>query len=339
MTFKLLIYFMGLIAFVPSRDGKELTVLLVETRPGHVATDGSLIAPHHPMLLARAADCWGHCGILDPTLAGFFFTRDGTARANEFLSAALGKKGAAWRLDGSDLSIPDARPETSRKALTLQNGDTDPTTDFSAIADLGRFVPSAGIVDPDLLARQPPRKLIAARLRLQSGKVWTYRHIGPCVFKTLQGKGGGGENAAPSRMLADWVAAELEISDGTVEIVDTRFGGKEIRTIRLAPQDGLVELAVMNIPPPPVQQSDNSSHAAHAPAAHFERYYDLARNPPPPDQRPVPHAATDQGPALPSGQEKRPPSKLIDAIKLGDPKGFYERILCPPAQLSAGDGP
>jgi hypothetical protein len=326
--FILRIFFMGLIAFVPSRDGKELTVLLVETRPGHIASDGSLIVPHQPMLLARAADCWGHCGIRDAGIAGFFFPQDSSTHANQLLSAALGD-GAAWTLDGSDLSILDAERDPAREV-------SDKTMDFSSIADLGGIVPSAGIADPELLASRPPKRLIVARLRLRSGKVWTYRLVQPCDFKILSHTGDSGDgDAASPRPLADWVAAEFEISDDTVEIVENRFGGQEPRTIRLAPQDGLVELTLMNIPPPPAQQSGDESHQEHQPAAHFEMYYDLALTPPSPKQRPVPHIA-DQNP---SSQKQAVRSGLIEALKLDDPKGFYERILCPVVRLSEGESP
>ncbi len=334
MTFVLRIFFMGLIAFVPSRDGKELTVLLVETRPGYVASDGSLIPPHQPMLLARAAKCWGHCGIGNFTHAGFFFAKVGEAGANRLLSAAL-SHGAAWELDGSDLSIVDAQP--SRAALSLQTEDSAERKAFGWIADLGQIIPSTGTVDPDVLACRPQKGLVTSRLRLKSGKVWTYRFIHladkvlPVKFRTLQGTD---EKEGFSRPIADWVAAEIEISGDSVEIVENRFGCGEIRTIRLAPENGLVELALMNIPPPPPQSFDGS-HREHEPAAHFEMYYDLAQTPPPSDRRPVPHVPAQQS-SLPPEPEKRIPSKLLDALTLGDPKGFYERILCPPARLSDG---
>ncbi|HEX7184665.1 MAG TPA: hypothetical protein VF756_22765 [Thermoanaerobaculia bacterium] len=348
MTFILKIFFMGLIAFVPSQDGKELTVLLVETRPGYVASDGSLIAPHHPMLLARAEKCWGHCGIdegIDPHL---LFPRDSPADAQRYLAAALGN-GAAWSLDGSDLSIVDAGSQKSSASLSLQGRPRQPgaplalsktlegdTLDFDYIADLGRVLPAAGAVDPDVLARLPQRRLITARLRLQSGKIGTYRlvhmfgKVHSFSFKALRCNGANVEYSQP---LADWVTAEIEVSGPEVEIVENHFADREIRTIRLAPQDGLVELAVLNIPDPPSEEELPENHEADR---HFELYYKLAQTLLSPCQWPVPHV----GPEVENGApEKARPSALLAGLKLGDPKGYYERIMCPVGQLSESGAP
>ena len=355
MIFTLRIFFIGLIAFVPSQDGKELTVLLVETRPGHVASDGSLIPPHHPMLLARAAECRGHCGIdegIDPLL---LFPKDSAADAH--LAAAL-DAGAAWTLDGSDLSIVDAGSRKASASLSLQGHPRQPgaplalsrnpegnTMDFDYVADLSRIVPSAGVVDPDVLARLPQRRLITARLRLRSGKVGTCRlvHVDGEVhsfdFKSLrrdcakQERGSSQLLAAP-QPLADWVAAEIEVSGPEVEIVETRFASGEIRTIRLAPQDGLVELAVLNIPDPPSEEELPEHHEADR---HFELYYKLAQKPLPPCQWPVPHVGPKDESVKAQGSAC--PSRLLAGLPLSDPKGFYERIICPVGQLSESGAP
>ncbi|HKH47667.1 MAG TPA: hypothetical protein VKM72_23670 [Thermoanaerobaculia bacterium] len=324
MTFILRIFFMGLVAFVPNRDGTELTVLLVETRPGQVASNGSAIALHHPMLLARAAECRGDCGTaagVDPHL---LFPEDGAAAAS-YLAAAL-EHGAAWRLDGSDLSIVDAGAR-EHGPLEMQLGD---------IADLGRIAPGFGVVKPDLLAPRPPQNLIAARFRLRSGKVRPYRFVRedgkvlPIEFKPLQG---GPVAVGAPRALADWIVAEITVPGDSIEIVESRFGGTGRRTVRLSPQDGFVELAVMNIPDPPPKES---AHAAHAADTHFELYYNLARTPPPAGQRPVPHVANGRGVLL---QDETLRSRLLEGLKLNGPKGFYERIICPVAQLSTGEAP
>lgn len=318
MTFILRIFFMGLIAFVPDRDGKELTVLLVETRPEQAASNGSAIALHHPMLLARAAECRGQCGIAEGIDPHLLFPKDGAAAAG-YLAAAL-DRGAAWILDDADLSIARTRGDGK---LELQLGD---------VADLGRIAPGSGVVKPELLAARPPQGLIAARFRLRSGKVRPYRFVGedgkllPIDFKPLNG--GRPAQGAP-RTLADWMIAEIEVTGDSVEIVEARFGGAGTRRIRLTPQDGVVELAVMNIPDPPAEES---THAAHAADTHFELYYNLAQTPPPAGQRPVPHVARGRGALL---RDEALRSKLLERLKLNDPKGFYERIICPVARLGA----
>jgi hypothetical protein len=342
MSFILRVFFMGLIAFVPSRDGKELTVLLVETSQGYTASNGDRIAPHNPLLLARAGKCCGHCGPGDAAIARVLFPGDSPATAVDSLSAAL-LDGAAWRLNGSDLSIvqKDNGWQDPPSSLKIQRNlpkdrglpkTSDERMDFDWVANLGRIKPAAGAVDPDVLACRPQKGLIVARLRLRSGTVWTYRlvRVGdkvlPLEFKTLRGV-----KADYSQALADWVVAEIQVSGDEVEVVEHRFGREEGRAIRLAPQDGLVELAVMNIPPPPAQQPGAGAHQEHEPATHFEMYYNLARTSIPKGERPVPRVAASSG--VP-GTSPEPRSKLLDALKLGDPKGFYDRILCPVAQLS-----
>src|SRR3954454_13818387 len=59
MSFILRIYIIGLMAFVPSQDGRRMAVLMVDARAGYHASDGSVFPSHVPMLVARAASCKG----------------------------------------------------------------------------------------------------------------------------------------------------------------------------------------------------------------------------------------------------------------------------------------
>lgn len=349
MTFVLRIFFMGLIAFVPSRDGKELTVLLVDARQGYDASDGSTVPPHKPMLLARAGDCQGHCGAESSEIARVLFPG---ANPDDSLANAL-NHGAAWHLDGSDLTIlaknADRLASSTPLHIELRRrngksvpGNPDERKDFSWVADLGRIHPP-GTVHPDALALRPQKGLVVARLRLESGTVWTYRLVSvdgkvPSLsFKTLQG---GGAAVDYSQPLADWVVAEIRIPGNAVKIVENRFAGGEGRAIDLAPHNGVVELAVMNIPKPaPRPETPEESHRAHEPGKHFEIYYKLTSGDGPRNPRPVPHLAGGKEVSARDVHRQESRSELLDALGLSGEKGFYDRILCPVVQLSEGGQP
>ena len=60
-SFILKLFFTGLMAFVPSQDGKEVTVLLLNVHHDYQSSDGTALAHHKPLLIARAGDCSGEC--------------------------------------------------------------------------------------------------------------------------------------------------------------------------------------------------------------------------------------------------------------------------------------
>src|SRR4051794_32411425 len=99
------IFFSGLMAFVPSKDGKELTVLLVNTPHQMKLSDGALLPHHRPMLLARAGSCEpAPCPTRDPAIATLLFSGTTPARAADSLARAVAG-GGAWTLASSDLTF------------------------------------------------------------------------------------------------------------------------------------------------------------------------------------------------------------------------------------------
>jgi hypothetical protein len=329
-SFVLRIFFAGLIAFVPSRDGRVLNVLVVDSGAGETTSDGMPVPRHHALLLARAGGCSGACTIDNSVAAGLLFPRAGSA-GKRFLAAALAR-GSAWELAASDLEIAGGAAPFSPSPPVLG--------ELSQVADLGRIVPGAGVVNPGLLGCQPPKGLISARLRLRAGTISTQRlaRIGgqePVFgFKTLAG---GGEVVGYSQPIADWLVAEIEVPGDEVEIVERNFETQEVRTMRLSPQGGPVELALLNVPEPPAPMPGGGRAADavdSAPGAHFEQYYKLAKTPPPAALRPVPQAR--DGERSPASGPGKVHSQLLDGLGLGDPKGFYARVICAVAQLSDG---
>lgn len=344
--FTLKIFFLGLIAFSPSPDGQELTVLLVDGRQGYTASDGTEIGPHHAFLMATAGSCQSDCTAGDQRTAEFFFGEYGGALGR--LSDALAG-GAVWRLSESEIVLR-APQELTGQPLALAQTRTavafpsalpaNPleASDFSWIANLGQISPASGGLDPDHLQEPSWTGWVVATLRLRNGRVSAYRLAGvenqviPIGFRAL----GGGATSNYSQALADSVMAEIEIEGEAVEIVEKSFDGATRRTLRLKPNaQRVVELAILNMPPV------HNGHAGHAstpnptalpdPGKHFELFYQLTDNPPAKIDRLVPHADTREGVSWSTlyPTRRQSDSALLSALGLDDPRTILERVLCP----------
>src|SRR5258708_24762577 len=235
VSFILRILFTGLIAFVPNADHTEMTVLLLNADHYHTS-DGAFLATHKPLLLARAGSCSGQCPTTDADIAKYVYADKSDSEGLDALEAAVAG-GGAWDLTGSDLSLQKGSSgDPDLPALNVvQNvrGTVDgqplpiPTTaaereDFSWVADLKPVCPSPCPVNSDILGDASPTGLIAARLRLHSGNVFTYSvaRIGikgtPLHFRRLDGEG---DPSASSPTVASWDGAGIEVSGDRIEIV------------------------------------------------------------------------------------------------------------------------
>jgi hypothetical protein len=356
MSFVLRIFFSGLIAFAPSPDGKELNVLLLNAEHEYHASDGTSLEPHKPMLLARAGSCAGQCPTEDSVIAQFLFPDKPPEQGRESLAVAV-LGGGAWQLSGSELSLRKASGDANLQPPLVLQGNVRktedghlqaiPTTpqereDFSWVADIRQINPAAGGLNPDVLSVQPPSALIAARLRLRSGRVFTYSlvqidgKVKPIHFLPL---GGEGTEASYTQALANWVAADIQVQGDTIEMVEENFGGGTRRSMTLSPRNGLVEMAVLNLPS--LQPPSSASEGTPQPGKHFELYFDLAKTPPLKQIRPVPQvkaqSATIPEPEV-DWQILHPRealwSDLLDKIRLGIGRGPYDRVICPMGQFS-----
>ncbi|HYU26908.1 MAG TPA: hypothetical protein VEO74_16980 [Thermoanaerobaculia bacterium] len=343
MTFVLKLFFSGLMAFVPSQDGHELTVLLLNVDHNYHLSDGSSLAHHKPLLVARAGGCSGDCPNDDADLAQFLYADQSQEAALASLQAAVAG-GGAWQLSGSDISVnkgsgsdPDLPALQIRRNVRMQIIPTTPAEreDFDWIASLGQL---GSTFDSSTLATPPPG-LVAARFKLHSGSVFTYSvarigsNVTPVHFQRLDGTG-----AIPSysQAMATWVGAEIAVSADSIEIADAPFDGSAGRTMSLTPDaNGKMEIAVLNLPPfvPPAEPST----ATPAVGAHFEMYYELAQTPPQPAARLVPYAgAAPDAPELPAvdWHDIHPQdvlwSDLLNALRLNIGRTVYEQVLCPP---------
>ncbi|MFL6246473.1 MAG: hypothetical protein ACJ74H_10650 [Thermoanaerobaculia bacterium] len=355
MEFILRILFSGLIVFVPSEDKQEVTVLLLNVGHSHEMSDGSTLDIHKPLLIARAGTCTGDCPNDDPAIAQYLYSDKSLSAALDSLETAV-DGGAAWLLAGSELSIRKGSTsdpelpslELTENARSSVNGVPQiiPTTsiersDFSWVADLKKICQNGCNIDTALLEAQPPAGLIAARLRLRTGKVFTYsiarigQNITPVNFKRLDGSG----TASPySQAIANWVGADVTVSGSSVEIVEEKFNGDPGRSMKLSPAENEnVEIAVLNLPPftPPTAPYPANPGVGK----HFEMYYEVTQTPPAPEARLVPRAGAVAG--SPSYAEVdwhsiHPQealwSELLNQLRLDVGRTVAEYILCPPTQ-------
>jgi hypothetical protein len=354
VSFILRILFTGLIAFVPSEDGKELTILLLNVDHTYHTSDGTSLSHHTPLLLARAGNCTGQCTTEDNDIAQFIYADKTPEVALDSLANAV-SGGGAWKLDGSELSVhKGSSTDPDLPALLLRqnvrgtvNGQPQmiPTTsaereDFSWLADLKQVCPGCSLTS-SVLGSQPPAGLVAARFRLKAGTVFTYSiartgsNVSPVNFKRLDGQG----SASPySQAVASWVGADIEVAGSSVQITEDRFDSGTGRSMTLSPDtDGKVEMAVLNLPPfvPPASTSTLPPEVGK----HFEMYYELSQTPPAQETRLVPRAgAAPENATYPEvdWQQVHPPtevwSQLLNEIRLDIGRGVYERVLCPPVK-------
>lgn len=353
-TFLLRILFSGLITFVPSQDGKEVTVVLLNVPANHHVSNGTPLQQHKPIVVARAGSCSGQCPKRDADVAQFLFADQSLTVAEDSLENAC-DGGGAWMLNGSELSLhksseeaddlPDLVLHTGVRGTVNGHPAPVPTTaaeraDYSWVADLKQLGGTNGFsMNSNVLATQPPG-IVAARFRLRSGKVFTYSvarigsNVTPVHFERLDGSG----SVSPySQAIATWVAADVEISGDSVELVEDKFDGSTGRSMTLSPDaNGKVEMAVLNLPPfvPPATSSNNAPEVGK----HFEMYYELASTPPSAATRLVPragaassvgtYATVDWGDIHPSSEVS---SDLLSALRLEIGRGPYDRLLCPPS--------
>ena len=345
-SFILKLFFTGLMAFVPSQDGHEVTVLLLNVHHDYLSSDASALPHHKPLLIARAGDCSGDCPKRDADIAQFVYADQSESDALDSLEAAVAG-GGAWELANSELSIQKGNPnDPDLPALNVvqnvRNGIIPTTSaereDFGWVADMTQIAPSGYALNTDLLDSPPPG-LVAARLHLRSGKVFTYRvarigsNVTPVHFQRLDGTG---STSPYSQAIASWVGAEIEISGENVEIVEEKFDASTGRSMTLSPDtNGNVEIAVLNLPaltPPSTPFAGTPD-----PGKHFELYYETAQTPPAQSTRLVPKAgaAPDADAYSEVAWNDIHPqtalwSGLLNAIRLNIGRTAYEEVLCPP---------
>jgi hypothetical protein len=339
------ILFSGLMAFVPSQDGKELTVLLLSVDHGYHVADGTPLPHHKAMVLARA-NCAGDCPKRNEGVASYIYNGVPAEIALDSLEAAVGN-GAVWELSGCDLFVrkgssrdPELQPlviqHNVRASDSIVPANAREREDYTWVASAGQVCPTC-VLDPAYLTGIPPKSRVVARFRLRSGKAFTYAvsrqgtNVTPVHFARLDGTG---TPSAYTQAVANWVAADIRVSAQSIELVEQTFAGTRSRSMNLAPgANGKVEIAVLNMPPyvPPVTRNMGEPE----PGKHFEVYYDLAQNPPARATRLLPHAGTPKGVVAPevNWQFVHPQdalySELLNKLRLDLSRSAAEPAFCP----------
>jgi hypothetical protein len=290
MGFILKVYLLGLIAFVPSKDGSQMTILVVDAANGFTTSDGSAFPPHYPVLLASAGNCHPACASEVATIAPHLYL---SPEADPLVmmprspdpAASLEKLvagGGAWALSGTQIwlshPVPLSRSASSglqlatgrrpatggaRGQLASLPGSAGETADFSWVAEMQRVSPGAGEIDPDCMRPQPTRCPLAGRLTLNSGTFSTHKLT---EYEPKNERGGVAEFAfaplsvaAPgpgqTQAIADWTVVEIQVPtcEATFSLLPLDGRGNA-RMATLSPRacDGkeVVEVAMLNLPDP-----------------------------------------------------------------------------------------
>jgi hypothetical protein len=361
MGFILKVYILGLVAFLPSPDGTEMTVLMVDARDGYALSDGTWMETHEPLLLARAARCQGDCRDGFHEVAEYLYQGRPEENVRQLESAILG--GATWPLDGSELSFQIPTEGSSRGVAGLQIRGHDPSGGdptqlqgvsqtprevghFDWVAEIAALEPGAGMIDPDVLAERPEKGLIVARMKLATGEIRTERlvtlenQVVELKFRPLR------REKWPSRYsqaLADRVVAEISVPGCEVILKEDRFDGAPGRSITLAPEacDGevVVEVVLVNLPHDSFAATP-SKRPREEIGKHFEMFYELAYLRPPNHLRPVPFPSVrleelEEETEQVRGRQAQG-SMLLPALGLPR-RGAYSRPICPMVQFDGAE--
>jgi len=239
MTFDLKIQFVGLCMFVPDPDGSAMHVLM-PTSAGSGGPHGSADVPAHVAMLC-----------FDPG----YLQRNGSRWPGAAVNAVVDQATLAVAGSGTlDLALPE-----------------------SVAVNVARVTRSSVI--PSLLAPGDPGTALAARVRLESGKMTGYA---PGVCWNY--------DSPPDdpRPLPNRVCWTVPMEGKQVDLVLRPFKGERDTPLpALYPIDGAVEVWVYNTPrhelPPSPLHDSRPEHGQ--PAHHFVEYYKLLQNPaatPPP---------------------------------------------------------
>jgi hypothetical protein len=348
MEFVLRIFFSGLIAFVPSADEKELTVLLVNAPHEYKMADDTVLAHHKPLLLARAGNCDGDCTDDRQSIAQYMFANKAPQEALTSLNGAL-LGGGAWALANSELSVAGAKGPlaiTTGVRAHDQNGalKSVPSTpaereDFTWLTAMSELAPGTGGFQSALTGTGKPGRFVAARLKLRSGKVMTYSLVkidGKARPVHFRKPSGAAPEAPYAQALANWVEARITISGENVEIVDQDFcDADRRRSMKLSPHEGVVEMALVNFPPF-VAPASGEAAPSPQPGQHFQVLYELVKTPPAMSDRLVPHqamiplASEPQVEWAPLHPRQALWSNLLEKLGMSPrSKTPYEIVLCP----------
>ena len=358
------IFITGLVAFVPSADESEITVLLSDTQNlhGHVER-------HEPIVLVRADQCSGACRppAEHELVTGFLFPdEDGpTGRARYALDDVIAD-GGFWNLSGSDLDIQTGVSDTADEPLRIVRGasSTDgeslqlprsekDLSSFDWVPAMGSILDGAGAINPDALSDHPQEELIIARATLRAGQIRTYTvaQLDETVLPVQFALGLETASEHPVRAMAEWVVAEIPIEDCRFTLIDRGFEDQRQRRSMTVSLDSeacrrgeTLDMVIMNLPASSFHRPKMPREPLTADAMvgrHFDHFYELSASVPSGAQRllPTPVLDVEGGLRLSVNKKIGAAGKVADASTLLDkllppPRGFHSRPICPPVQFA-----
>lgn len=240
-AFTLRIFFYGLIAFVPSEDGKSINALVLDA---HSPESPNPCANHHhdPVIgfAGRDAVCVrpaSGCRPVEVPGQSIDCKADVWWRLTNELVELMADEGGVLQIIG----------EGKRAGLPKSAADL---VDFGWTAQMGSIAPKAGRLNRKLLGPQPPVGKIVGRIMLQAGSLRTCRLVGfpregdeqgmqsiPLLFfSSSQGE------APQMQALAEVVLLTREVTSSAVTMTFSNLDTSEVtRQLNLYPADCTVD--------------------------------------------------------------------------------------------------
>ena len=287
--FLLRLFITGLVALVPSADGKNLTLVVQELR----ADDPK----HIPMLLfpCKAAGCAYDVAYIAKGLnLKENINNDGLLFWETETFGGVRMKGMEVfisNLPPGALSLVGAR--RSNRLLDWLGAVPQTRTegmDISWVPSMKNIVPRAGTMGPQFIW-DPSEKEVAGILKLHDiqGEVKSYS-----FSKTLESVPGGLDTfvrslsfktkhswiGSPRQVVTDTAVIEIPIYSSYIELSVQPFGGSRSDIVKVEPTKGIVNVLIANLTPIPSVEDEkrmvrSSASSAHS-ASHFPLYLRLA---------------------------------------------------------------
>lgn len=301
------VYLMGLVALVPSNDGKSITILMQEARrePLYV---------HYPVLIYDKKNLVTVVGDEGKEIKEVLHLRD---------------EPPGFFLNGVDIEF-DAKmsgdfeflkgwhkPSWIHPWIGTVPGSLDEAKDSFWIPEMKRVVPGSEVVRNLYLGNDVSACDVAARLSLGHGKVSTVNLTSyQTIIHSLTFKKMGGLPVlrGTKEALADIAMIEITLDDPKVEIYTREFRGARQKRLSLIPKDGVIDILIGNL--------TRLVKPTSEPAMHFALYQKLSENPQ--ENVPVPHMGMWR-----SVSEGTVGGQLPEVIRSvsGDPTDAKGRIL------------
>ncbi|MDP9120554.1 MAG: hypothetical protein M3O15_04170 [Acidobacteriota bacterium] len=335
MSFQLNVIIEGMIAMVPLDKGR-VQLLMVEGRRDMMASDGSCIPKHFPVVRFDKRD-------LPPgseaSLANSLAAKDSSLQKALFASVPSRDEKSTtpygyWFLDRQDLGFHYNSQDKPARDLLLWDESTASANAnghgggedsyLSWIPRLAKIAPAAAVVDPDCLVGNPEKRLIAARLLLTEGSLMCAGlsqnpATGDRLSVDFRPVGADASAAANGQHVGTGFMFQLKVPSDAVCLTSKPWsGGQEATVLTLSPSDkrdtAVVEVSIWNLPLESIFELGLPQGVKMDMDVHFEMFYELSSRRPPLTDRPIPHLQNQ--------------ASKLHPIRMSD-------LFCPPVHLEA----